>query len=76
MLGFLSSGKVNAKKPLGEYIDKILKMTERPFSQKVTSVTYISSVADLDAFSFQLTMPMELGSSKQLYNLTAPMKWN
>ncbi len=36
VLGFLSSGKVNAKKPLGEYIDKILKMKKR-FSQKVTA---------------------------------------
>ena len=35
VLGFLSSGKVNAKKHLGEYIDKILKMKKRPFSQKV-----------------------------------------
>ncbi len=46
VLGFLSSGKVNAKKPLGEYIDKILKMKKRRFSQKVNIVMGIVSVPD------------------------------
>jgi hypothetical protein len=35
VLGFLSSGGGSAKKPLGEYIDKLLKMKRRPFSSKV-----------------------------------------
>ena len=35
VLGFLSSGGVKADKPLGEYIDKMLKMKRRPFSSKV-----------------------------------------
>ena len=35
VLGFLSSGGGKAKKPLGEYIDKMLKMKRRPFSSKV-----------------------------------------
>ena len=35
VLGFLSSGGVKADKSLGEYIDKVLKMKRRQFSQKV-----------------------------------------
>jgi hypothetical protein len=35
VLGFLSSGGGRAEKPLGEYIDKMLKMKRRPFSSKV-----------------------------------------
>ena len=35
VLGFLSSGGGKAEKPLGEYIDKTLKMKKRRFSQKV-----------------------------------------
>jgi hypothetical protein len=35
VLGFLSSGGGRADKPLGEYIDKTLKMKKRRFSQKV-----------------------------------------
>ena len=35
VLGFLSSGGSKAEKPLGEYIDKVLKMKRRPFSVKV-----------------------------------------
>ncbi len=50
VLGFLSSGKVNAKKPLGEYIDKILKMKKRKFSQKVNIVMGIVSVPDPGGF--------------------------
>ena len=35
VLGFLSSGGGKADKPLGEYIDKTLRMKKRRFSQKV-----------------------------------------
>ena len=35
VLGFLSSGGGRADKPLGDYIDKLLKMKRRPFSSKV-----------------------------------------
>ena len=35
VLGFLSTGGGKADKPLGEYIDKVLRMRRRPFSQKV-----------------------------------------
>ena len=35
VLGFLCSGGGKADKPLGEYIDKTLKMKKRQFSQKV-----------------------------------------
>ena len=35
VLGFLSSGGGKAEKPLGEYIDRMLKMKRRPFSSKV-----------------------------------------
>ena len=35
VLGFLSSGGGKADKPLGEYIDRMLKMKRRPFSAKV-----------------------------------------
>ena len=34
VLGFLTSG-AKADKPLGEYIDRMLKMKRRPFSSKV-----------------------------------------
>lgn len=37
VLGFLSSGGGKASKPLGEYIDKVLIMKKRPFSQKVAT---------------------------------------
>jgi hypothetical protein len=36
VLGFLSSGGGKADKKLGEYVDKVLKMRRRPFSQKVS----------------------------------------
>ena len=35
VLGFLSSGGGKPDKPLGEYVDKVLKMKRRPFSKKV-----------------------------------------
>ena len=35
VLGFLSSGGGKPDKPLGEYVDRVLKMKRRPFSQKV-----------------------------------------
>ena len=35
VLGFLSSGGSKAEKPLGEYIDKVLKMRRSSFSKKV-----------------------------------------
>ena len=35
VLGFLSSRGGKADKPLGEYIDKTLRMKKRRFSQKV-----------------------------------------
>lgn len=38
VLGFLSSGRGKAEKPLEEYIRKILKM-KKPFSQKVQHVS-------------------------------------
>ena len=38
VLGFLSSGGGKADKPLGEYIDKTLKMKRRHFSQKVSPI--------------------------------------
>ena len=38
VLGFLSSGGGRAEKPLGDYIDKTLKMKKRRFSQKVTQI--------------------------------------
>ena len=36
VLGFLSSGGGRADKPLGEYIDKTLKMKNRRFSKEVS----------------------------------------
>ena len=36
VLGFLSSGGGKADKPLGDYIDKTLKMKRRRFSLKVS----------------------------------------
>ena len=39
VLGFLSSGGGSAKMPLGEYIDRILRMRRKPFSKKVA--TYV-----------------------------------
>lgn len=41
VLGFLSSGGGKAEKSLGDYVDKVLKMKERPFSQKVQIPSYI-----------------------------------
>ena len=38
VLGFLSSGGGKADKPLGEYINKTLKMRKRSFSQKVRPI--------------------------------------
>ena len=38
VLGFLSSGGGRADKPLGDYIDKTLKMKKRRFSQKVMQI--------------------------------------
>ena len=38
VLGFLSSGGGKAEKPLGEYVDKVLKMKGRPFSDEVWSL--------------------------------------
>ena len=35
VLGFLSSGGGRAEKPLGEYVDRVLKMKKRSFSEKV-----------------------------------------
>ena len=39
VLGFLSSGGGSADKPLGEYVEKVLKMKTRKFSPKVHTVT-------------------------------------
>ena len=44
VLGFLSSGGGRPSKPLGEYVDKVLKMKRRPFSQKVVSFTAVIMV--------------------------------
>jgi hypothetical protein len=38
VLGFLSSGGGKPDKLLGEYVDRVLKMKRRPFSQKVMRV--------------------------------------
>lgn len=35
VIGFLSSGGGKTEKPLGEYVDRVLRMKRRPFSQKV-----------------------------------------
>ena len=35
VLGFLSSGGGSADKPLGEYVERVLKMRSRNFSEKV-----------------------------------------
>ena len=35
VIAFLSSSKMKADKPLKDYIDKVLKMGKKPFSQKV-----------------------------------------
>ncbi len=35
VIGFLSSGGGKPEKPLGEYVDRVLRMKKRPFSQKV-----------------------------------------
>lgn len=35
VLGFLSSGGGSADKPLGEYVERVLKMKSRNFSEKV-----------------------------------------
>ena len=39
VLGFLSSGGGKADKPLGEYIDKTLRMKKRYFSKEVSTCT-------------------------------------
>ena len=39
VLGFLSSGGAKAEKPLGDYIDKVLKMEQRSFSMQVSTLT-------------------------------------
>lgn len=38
VLGFLSSGGGRAEKSLGDYVDRVLKMRERPFSRKVNII--------------------------------------
>lgn len=38
VIGFLSSGGGKPEKSLGEYVDRVLKMKRRPFSQKVTKI--------------------------------------
>lgn len=38
VMGFLSSGGGSADKPLGEYVEKVLKMRTRNFSEKVNTV--------------------------------------
>lgn len=38
VLGFLSSSGGRAEKPLGDYIDKTLKMKKRSFSQQVRNL--------------------------------------
>jgi hypothetical protein len=38
VLGFLSSGGGKADKPLGEYIDKTLRMKKRRFSKEVSTL--------------------------------------
>lgn len=43
VIGFLSSGGGKPEKPLGEYIDKVLKMKRRPFCQKVKEVLQLQS---------------------------------
>ena len=35
VIGFLSSGGGKTEKPLGEYVDRVLRMKRRPFSRKV-----------------------------------------
>ena len=35
IIGFLSSGGGKTEKPLGEYVDRVLRMKRRPFSRKV-----------------------------------------
>lgn len=41
VLGFLSSGGGSADKPLGEYVEKVLKMKTKSCSQKV-EVDYLT----------------------------------
>ena len=43
VLGFLSSGGAKAEKPLGDYIDKVLKMKQRSFSVQVNAIAIILS---------------------------------
>ena len=52
VLGFLSSGGGKADKPLGDYIDKTLKMRKRRFSQKVryTKLDMLKLILSNDAF--------------------------
>lgn len=38
VLGFLSSGGGSADKPLGEYVERVLKMKSRNFSEKVINL--------------------------------------
>ena len=38
VLGFLSSGGADSDKPLGEYVEKVLRMKTRYFSQKVKHI--------------------------------------
>jgi len=40
VIGFLSSGGGKPDKPLGDYVDKVLRMRRRPFSRKVTGYFY------------------------------------
>ena len=41
VLGFLSSGGGSADKPLGEYVERVLKMRTRKFSQKVYLLLFL-----------------------------------
>lgn len=41
VMGFLSSGGGSADKPLGEYVEKVLKMKTRNFSEKVNTVLFL-----------------------------------
>ena len=44
VIGFLSSGGGKPEKPLGEYVDRVLRMKRRPFSQKVSKSFWCSLI--------------------------------
>ena len=50
VLGFLSSGGGKPDKPLGEYVDRVLKMKRRSFSQKVY-VGLLAALFHFEAYS-------------------------